>query len=104
MQAKGGLNNTQRKMLDEIYMKRFDEKTKPYKQKRDQERETLSKELLEEVTNSNKVNEYKQLIAKAQAIKDSLAKAGISIGTNYDGVVKVELAGWRNPHPKLQLS
>lgn len=46
MEKKVGLNNTQRKMLDEVYMEQFDKIERASKEKRTREREVLSNKVL----------------------------------------------------------
>lgn len=99
MEAKKDLNNTQRKMLDEIYTKRFNEKIKPYRSKRHDQLETIRDNALEEAKKSKDVEKFRELVAKTKALKDKLYQGGISVYDSYDGVVKVEI---KSNHPKVQ--
>lgn len=99
MEAKKDLNNTQRKMLDEIYNKRFNEKIKPYRQKRHEELEEVRRKALEEAKTSKDVEKFRDLIEKVRALKDKLYAGGVSVYDSYDGVVKVEL---KSNHPKVK--
>ncbi len=83
MEAKKDLNNTQRKVLEEVYLEQLKEMHQQYRRDRRDERDKTKDEVLEKLKNKSEFKKLQKAIVNLrEAFKDSdklLAEEGISL-------------------------
>jgi hypothetical protein len=96
MQPKSGLNNTQRKMLDEIYMEQFKKKERAIKQKREEGLSLLKEKIIKEESKSKDAKPIleaaKKLAQLVETHKDTMRERGVTVkGIRLDGNIEVDI-------------
>ena len=84
MEPKTSLNNTQRKMLDEVFKERIKKNVNSYRERRQDERQKMANNILETAKKSKEVKEITKLYKDLKAKEAALKKQGIKISTSYN--------------------
>lgn len=95
MDAKKNLNNTQRKMLDEIYTKSIENKISDYTTSRDVELSKLKQAELDKVAKNKDVKAFLDTMEKARNLFDAANDVVRSVGLEFN-------VSKGNDHAKVQ--
>jgi len=93
MEVKKNLNNTQRKMLDQIYVEQFDKRARMIRESRRAGREKLMVQLLAKESEDEKIQEMldagRKFYLLYEELKPKLAVNGVSVDNNLNKIPKL---------------
>ena len=94
MNPKTNLNNTQRKMLNQMYQKKLDVKIAEFKRMREEGKEALNKKVIADFVKANPsaqkmLDAYAEYRERYKELADKLREAGLETNTMYDGTLTI---------------